>query len=184
LLSIQEQSVNSDPCVDGIILQAPALQIHNSRRLPKLVETLAQCIAFYFPQFPVLKSNGGKGSSLSVRQQVTALKQNDPLYYTGKVRLGTALQILKATEAVETISNMMCSSEDANLKCTHFQKIPLLLQHGLADQVCDIDGSRKFSQEDKRLQLYPDGGHDLLHEPIVVVKKVCVDCVEWLNEHC
>ncbi|OQS01051.1 lipase [Thraustotheca clavata] len=164
--------------VDGVILQAPALQLHASRRPGPSIEIFGRFLAQLVPSLALLPSNGGKGSSKSVREQVSKQKKNDPLYYSGNVRLGTAFSIMSAIDDLQTPQVV------ANFQVFN---TPLLLQHGDADVVCDLAGSLSwFSQltncNDKTMIPYAQACHDLLHEPESIATVVLSDCVAWLDQ--
>ncbi|EQC38635.1 hypothetical protein SDRG_04335 [Saprolegnia diclina VS20] len=163
--------------IDGVILQAPALQLAANRRPPPLVEALVSVLATVAPRLPIVPSNGGKGSSPLVRDAVVAKKRADPLYYSGKVRLGTAYSVLQTMDGLQTPA---ATAAFASLT------VPLLLQHGTADVVCALDGSETWFHsllrcDDKQLITYPDACHDLLHEPAPIANAVVTDLVAWLD---
>ncbi|KDO27748.1 hypothetical protein SPRG_20387 [Saprolegnia parasitica CBS 223.65] len=163
--------------IDGVILQAPALQLAANRRPPAVVEALVSVLARIAPRLPIVPSNGGKGSSPLVRAAVVAKKRADPLYYSGKVRLGTAYSVLQTMDGLQTPA---ATAAFASLN------VPLLVQHGTADVVCALDGSETWfhalvSCHDKQLIAYPDACHDLLHEPAPIADAVVADLVAWLD---
>ncbi|KAK7291428.1 hypothetical protein RIF29_06564 [Crotalaria pallida] len=96
------------------------------------------------------------------------------LLYKDKPRLGTALELLKATQELEQ------RLEEVSL--------PLLIMHGEADIITDPSASKalyeKASATDKKLCLYKDAFHTLLEgEPDETIFHVLGDIVSWLDEH-
>ncbi|ETW08805.1 hypothetical protein H310_01316 [Aphanomyces invadans] len=162
--------------VDGVIVQCPALEIHANRQPPAIVQAIGQAVAHVAPFLALMPSNGGKGSSACVREQIQKMKMQDALYYTGKMRLGTAFQVKQCVEALQK-----------KLALQRSLPVPLLLQHGTADVICSIQGSRAWFDRiedcpEKVFRTYEDAGHDLLHEPMA--NQVVDDVVLWLKQHC
>ncbi|RQM29600.1 hypothetical protein B5M09_005741 [Aphanomyces astaci] len=162
--------------IDGAIIQCPALEIHATRQPPAIVQAIGHAVAYVAPFFAVMPSNGGKGSSECVRATVQKAKLQDPLYYTGKLRVGTAFQV---KQCVETLQHQLVTQRAL--------PVPLLLQHGTADVICSIEGSQEWFDRiqecpDKTFNKYDQAAHDLLHEP--VANQVIEDVVQWLNLRC
>ncbi|KAG4991999.1 hypothetical protein JHK87_025456 [Glycine soja] len=96
------------------------------------------------------------------------------LLYKDKPRLGTALELLKATQELEQ------RLEEVSL--------PLLIMHGEADIITDPSASKalyeKAKVKDKKLCLYKDAFHTLLEgEPDETIFHVLGDIISWLDEH-
>ncbi|KAF1859341.1 hypothetical protein Lal_00009925 [Lupinus albus] len=96
------------------------------------------------------------------------------LLYKDKPRLGTALELLKATQELEQ------RLEDVSL--------PLLIMHGEADIITDPSASKalyeKANAKDKKLCLYKDAFHTLLEgEPDETIFHVLGDIISWLDDH-
>ncbi|OQR99753.1 lipase [Achlya hypogyna] len=166
--------------IAGVILQAPALQLHASRRPPAAAEVIGRAFAALLPALAIVPSNGGKGSSPLVRAAVSERKRADPLYYSGKVRLGTAFSVLSAMDGLQTPSAMAALAT---------LDVPLLVQHGDADEVCALAGSQDWLAQlvgcqDKQLKAYAGACHDLLHEPDAISSAVLRDTLAWLDERC
>ncbi|KAF0703344.1 hypothetical protein AaE_015418 [Aphanomyces astaci] len=162
--------------IDGAIIQCPALEIHATRQPPAIVQAIGHAVAYVAPFLAVMPSNGGKGSSECVRATVQKAKLQDPLYYTGKLRVGTAFQV---KQCVETLQHQLVTQRAL--------PVPLLLQHGTADVICSIEGSQEWFDRiqdcpDKTFNKYDQAAHDLLHEP--VANQVMEDVVQWLNLRC
>ncbi|XP_039682553.1 caffeoylshikimate esterase isoform X3 [Medicago truncatula] len=96
------------------------------------------------------------------------------LFYKDKPRLGTALELLKATQELEQ------RLEEVSL--------PLLVMHGEADIITDPSASKALYQKakvkDKKLCLYKDAFHTLLEgEPDETIFHVLDDIISWLDDH-
>ncbi|KAJ0406940.1 hypothetical protein ATCC90586_000201 [Pythium insidiosum] len=157
--------------VDGAVIQCPAVQIHENSRPSPALEAVAKVLRALSPKIPFAKGNRGKNSSPEVAAIVDAMKRADPLFYNGRLRIGTGLAMLEAITAI-----------DAKLPRID---APYLLQHGTADFVCHISGSQqlheKTASRDKEFRAYPGGAHDLSNEPPHIRNAVVQDFVAWLE---
>lgn len=158
--------------VDGAVILCPAVQIHETSRPSAAVERAGKFLRAVAPKIPFAAGNRGRNSSSEVAALVDALKRGDPLFYNGRLRIGTGLAILDALEHIQDKF--------------HLIETPYLLQHGLADQVCHISGSEelhnKTNSKDKQFRAYPGGSHDLSNEPPHIRNAVVNDFVAWLEE--
>ncbi|MED6204667.1 hypothetical protein PIB30_011084 [Stylosanthes scabra] len=96
------------------------------------------------------------------------------LLYKDKPRVGTALELLKATQELEQRLKEVC--------------LPLLIMHGEADIITDPSASKalyeKANVKDKKLILYKDAFHTLLEgEPDETIFHVLDDIITWLDDH-
>lgn len=121
----------------------------------------------------------------------------DPLVYTGKMRIATGLALMEACQRVRESFGSL--------------RPPLLVQHGDADMVCSVQGSRNLVAavratrahetnvaaveadgptagggtgghgDDVTLIEYDGGHHDLLRERPHVASQVVADMLEWLE---
>ncbi|KAI9907354.1 hypothetical protein PsorP6_016132 [Peronosclerospora sorghi] len=159
--------------VDGAVILCPATEIHHDSRPSPLMEVLAKVVHKYMPKLPLVQANSGKNNSPEVAASVDADKFADPLYYPGKMRVGTGLAIL---EGIMTIHDKL-----------HLIETPYLLQHGTDDRACSVTGSaachRKTRSTDKTFKTYQGGHHDLASEPPRIRDAVVRDFVDWLEEH-
>ncbi|CAH1437304.1 unnamed protein product [Lactuca virosa] len=94
--------------------------------------------------------------------------------YKDKPRLGTAMELLKTTQEIES------QLENVSL--------PLLILHGKADMVTDPSVSKalheKAKSPDKKYNLYDDAWHSLMDgEPDEIITRVLTDIITWLDEH-
>ncbi|KAL9262919.1 Caffeoylshikimate esterase-like protein [Drosera capensis] len=95
--------------------------------------------------------------------------------YSGRVRLKTAMELLKATSDIESQVEKIRS--------------PLLILHGAADRITDPMVSQflyeKASSRDKTLKLYEGGYHSILEgEPDDRIFAVFDDIITWLDARC
>lgn len=156
----------------GAIIQCPALEIGKDARPSKVIETVAHSIKHVIPMLPVSKAERDLSSSECVALRNQEEKELDPLFYSGRLRIGTGLAIAKALENTKPWMENF--------------SVPLLLQHGDADRVCTLAGSKKFiqlaSSTDKDLIVYKNGAHDLIHEPDHIIAKIANDICVWLDQ--
>ncbi|KAG7396562.1 hypothetical protein PHYBOEH_002127 [Phytophthora boehmeriae] len=159
--------------VDGAVILCPATEIHKASRPSLVMEFIGRLLQAYLPKLPLVKANSGKNSSPEVAAIIDAEKYADPLYYPGKMRVGTGLALL---EGIMTIQDKLSLIET-----------PYLLQHGTADQACSVTGSAalhlKTSSTDKTFKTYEGGHHDLASEPPRIRDAVVRDFVAWLEDH-
>ncbi|GLE02437.1 hypothetical protein PINS_up011275 [Pythium insidiosum] len=157
--------------VDGAVIQCPAVQIHQHSRPSPALEAVAKVLHALTPKIPFARGNRGKNSSPEVAALVDAMKRADPLFYNGRLRIGTGLAMLEAITSVQDKLPLI----DA----------PYLLQHGTADLVCHISGSEmlhaKTASRDKEFRSYAGGAHDLSNEPAPIRNAVVQDFVAWLE---
>ena len=160
--------------VSGAVIQCPALQVHQESRPSALMENFARVLENWIPKIPLVSGNKGKNCSPSVSVRNEAAITADPLFYSGLLRIGTGLSMLRAIEGVQT--------------SFHEIKTPYLLQHGTSDRVCHVDGSSQFHEKttsvDKTFTRYDEAQHDLLHEPQEIVDQVVQDCKDWIVKRC
>lgn len=173
-LEHQRRSSSSDALINGMILQAPALSIHKDSKPSQVTIAFARGLQMLIPKLPLSPGNAGNNSSESVREINERRCADDPLFYSGWIRVGTGLAILSAQEALEGSGTL------------EQLRLSYLLQHGAKDRVCHIEGShdfhRKASSRDKTFIIYPDAEHDLAHEPEHLTEKLHRDIITWLDQ--
>lgn len=151
----------------GLVLVAPLLGI-DKELATWFRRTLARVLGFVLPSFPV-----GTLDPELLSRDPEAVRHfvNDPLRYHGSACAGWAAAIIPALEgAVEHVNSV---------------ELPLLIQHGTADKVCDPEGSKVFfdkaPSKDKTMKTYLGAYHDLLCEPEDVRQQVLKDIVDWFS---
>lgn len=150
----------------GAVLSAPALNID-----PAVDTTmnrwLARTLSNILPKLPVTPMDPRK---LCTDARVVEAFLRDPLVYHGNVRVRTGAEI---------IHHIASAFADATT-----MTVPLFIVHGVADQVCQIGGSRKMAalllSPKATLNEYPGAFHELLNEPNVAAQATR-DIIEWLN---
>ncbi|RHZ27088.1 hypothetical protein DYB37_007144 [Aphanomyces astaci] len=117
--------------IDGAVLHAPPVLLADGVRPPAIVETVCRVLVKVLPKLPAIPTHGAtRANSNEVASAVEASKQLDDLFYKGRLRLGTALNMLQATLDIQT----------------QYHKIdtPFVLIHGDNDRVCAYAGSKRY----------------------------------------
>jgi alpha-beta hydrolase superfamily lysophospholipase len=151
------------PDVRGLLLSAPACQVGG--RVFPFLRHLAGFVSFLCPGLRVVHLDFQRASR---DPDVVADLRADPLVFHGRFPARTGAEILRA-------ANRLRSRLEAIA-------IPLVVMHGTADLVTDVEGSRELHARarstDKTLKLYEGLYHDLLHEP--EREQVTADVIAWL----
>ena len=94
------------------------------------------------------------------------------MVYHGRIVARTGAELIRATKRFEL------QRESIGL--------PLLVMHGMADRLTDVNGSRQFYENcqslDKSLKLYEGAYHEIFND--TNKEEFMRDLVEWLNAHC
>ena len=150
--------------VAGVILSSPALLV--GVKEPAWMKAAGRVLARIAPALPltVLPTGG-----LSRVAEEVAAYEADPVMYHGKVPVLTAISMLKVSEGLWA-------------KVPGW-KLPTLTLHGDADQLTDIDGSRRFDREiastDKTYIEVAGGYHELFND--TVREEMTGKLVAWLE---
>eukprot|EP01139_Manchomonas_bermudensis_P010737 Amastigsp_a341007_32.p1 type:complete len:156 gc:universal Amastigsp_a341007_32:546-79(-) len=124
------------------------------------------------PKWQALPENGDICSKAYRDPEQQELARADPLRYSGKTRLGTAFQLLTASNDIEA----------------HLEEVrtPFLVLHGTADQLTSYENSvelvQRASTEDKTMKSYEGAFHSLVVEPDGVGETVMADIVRWIRD--
>lgn len=173
LIILHALSKGGPKLVDGAIILCPATEIHEASRPSHLMESIGRLLQKYTPKLPLVKANHGKNNSPEIAAVADADKQADPLYYPGKMRIGTGLALLEGIASIQDKLQLI--------------ETPYLLQHGMADRACSVTGSAalhlKTRSNDKTFKTYEGGHHDLASEPPHIRDAVVRDFVRWLEDH-
>lgn len=157
--------------VDGAVILCPAVQVHKASRPSRAVEEVGRFLRAHAPKLPLASGNRGKNSSPEVAAEVDKEKFSDPLYYSGRMRIGTGLAML---DMIEGVAPKLARIET-----------PYLLQHGTADLACSVEGSadlhEKTKSKDKTFRTYEGGAHDLSNELPAIRNAVVRDFISWLE---
>lgn len=157
--------------IDGAVILCPVVQIHSNSRPSKVLEFIGNVLLRVAPKLPFVEGNRKQNCHPEIADAVEASKCEDPMFYNGKLRIGSGFAIL---EGVKYIQDKL-----------HTIRTPYLLQHGTADFVCHVSGSEHLhsltSSEDKTFITYPDGAHDMSNERKHIRDAVVNDFVAWLE---
>ncbi|MEM7063681.1 MAG: lysophospholipase [Cyanobacteria bacterium P01_B01_bin.77] len=149
----------------GIIISGPPIRPTGIAK-PYLV-AIARILSGVWPRFSM--DVGAGAETLSRDPAVVNQTQDDPLTHSmATVRWGT--------ECLVAIANVR--------RNIHQLQVPILLVHGSADKVNDVQGSQEIFERitvDKTLKIYPGSYHEPHND--LDRNQVMNDLVQWLNEH-
>lgn len=156
---------NDGKDVAGVVLSAPALLIEASPHL----RAIANIFAVLSPGLRLLPASDASAIS-RIDAEVQAYK-TDPMI--------SALSIPAKVGATA-----IAAAEKAWSRYPQWS-VPVLVLHGEKDTLTDPNGSKRFialvGAEDKRLELYPEGRHELLND---LDRDAVMDVLTaWLNAH-
>lgn len=151
--------------IDLLALSAPYL-IDGGNAPPILVK-LAGVLSSLMPRLPIKPLDS---AAISRDPAVVQAYESDSLIYRGKVRARTGYALLSAASAALEQANRI--------------SMPMLIMHGTADSLADVEGSRQLNEsirsEDKSLRIYNDLYHEIFHEP--EKEQVIGDLVNWIQQ--
>ncbi|KAH6763028.1 alpha/beta-Hydrolases superfamily protein [Perilla frutescens var. hirtella] len=156
---------------DGIVLVAPMCKISEEMKPPVALQQILIFLSKLMPQAKLVPQKDL--ADLAFRE---LSKKNMAPYnvisYSDQTRLKTAVELLNATESIESQVEKVVS--------------PMLVLHGAADRVTDPRISQflhdNASSNDKTLKLYDGGFHSILEgEPDDRILAVLTDIVTWLD---
>ncbi|KAG0558768.1 hypothetical protein KC19_10G052900 [Ceratodon purpureus] len=156
---------------DGAVLVAPMCKIADSMYPPWILVQILVTLARVIPKAKLVPGNNI--AEIGFRDPVKRkIADMNPVAYVGNPRLGTAVQMLRITDYIE--SNLQEVS------------LPLLVLHGGADLVTDPAISKlldeKAKSTDKTLRYYDDAWHCLLQgEPDDTIHVIMKDVISWLD---
>ncbi|KAK7271251.1 hypothetical protein RJT34_26989 [Clitoria ternatea] len=159
---------------DGAALIAPLCKFAEDMIPHWLVKQILIGVAKVLPKTKLVPQKEEVKENIYRDVNKRKLAPYNVLLYKDKPRLGTALELLKATQELEQ------QLEDVSL--------PLLIMHGEADIITDPSASKdlykKAKVKDKKLCLYKDAFHTLLEgEPDETIIHVLDDIISWLDQH-
>ncbi|XP_010681611.2 caffeoylshikimate esterase isoform X2 [Beta vulgaris subsp. vulgaris] len=159
---------------DGMILVAPMCKVAEEVMPPAAVLKVANVLSNVIPEVKFFPTKDL--AELAFRNyKYREMAYYNMICYSDRVRLKTAMEILKVTSEIESNVNKVCS--------------PLLVIHGAADMVTDPNVSKflyeKACSKDKTIKLYQGGYHSILEgEPDDAIFTVFDDIIEWLDTRC
>lgn len=150
----------------GIIISGPPIRPVGIAK-PYLV-TIARILSGIWPRFSM--DVGAGAEALSRDPEIINQAKDDPLTHSvATVRWGT--------ECLATISTVRHNVDQL--------QVPILLIHGSADKVNDLQGSqeifKKIKVADKRLIIYPGSYHEPHND--LDRNQVMHDLINWLENH-
>ncbi len=153
------------PRLDAAVLSAPALSVGPG--VSRLQRGLVRALSVVAPRLRL--GRGFSAEALSRDPEVVRAYEADPLI-SPRVTSRLLVELLKrATRAVS---------------CAPAIQVPLLIAHGEADPLCDVEGSRAFSGAlppgRGELVTYPGLLHEILNEP--EWRQVLGDICAWLDK--
>ena len=148
----------------GVILSSPALLVGVNE--PGWLKAVGRVLARVAPGLPLTVLPTGGLSR--VAEEVSAYEADDQMYH-GKVPVLTAISMLKVSEGLWA-------------KVPGWT-LPTLTVHGDADQLTDVNGSRRFHKEissaDNTYVEVPGGYHELFND--TVREEMTGKLIEWLK---
>eukprot|EP00271_Cylindrocystis_brebissonii_P007038 TRINITY_DN20144_c0_g2_i1.p1 TRINITY_DN20144_c0_g2~~TRINITY_DN20144_c0_g2_i1.p1 ORF type:complete len:397 (+),score=72.88 TRINITY_DN20144_c0_g2_i1:134-1324(+) len=156
---------------DGAVLLAPMCKIADEMIPSPLLVFVLKILARIVPKWKVVPTKDILEEAFRVPEK-RAKGGGNPTAYAGKPRLGSALQLVLATEEINRKMEKVV--------------LPLLILHGGADTVTDPGVSRALYERsrsnEKTFNLYPESYHALLAgEPDDIIEKVLSDILSWLD---
>jgi acylglycerol lipase len=148
----------------GLALSGPALKVGDDIKpvQVKIIGVLGKLVPSFRPQ-------ALDASSISRDPAVVEAYRNDPLVYTGKVSAGIGWALIERMEQFPSQYREL--------------RLPVLLQHGTADQMANVEGSRELERLAVNATVtshYYEGlYHEIYNEP--EQQAVLADLVAWLD---
>ncbi|KAL6856129.1 hypothetical protein ACP4OV_018931 [Aristida adscensionis] len=158
----------------GAVLVAPMCRTSDRIRPPWPLPEILTLVARFAPTLAVVPTADLIEKSVKVPAK-RAVAARNPVRYSGRPRLGTVVELLRATDELARRLGEVT--------------VPFLVVHGSADEVTDPDVSRTLyeaaASEDKAIKIYDGMLHSLLFgEPEENIERVRGDILAWLNERC
>lgn len=150
----------------GLIVSGAPLGVEESQPMPLVL--LGAALNHVVPAMPSVPLDS---KWLSHDPAVVTAYDTDPLVYRGKVRVRMGHYIVSISRKVRARLGEL--------------KLPMLILHGSADQICPVVGSQMVydgaGSSDKMLKIYSDLYHEIHNEP--QQETVLADMVNWLELH-
>ena len=166
LLTLLSAQGKEDTMFAGCVLMAPLIEVDPSMGTPLNI-FLARILKSTLPWIQI--SGVKKDFVTRDRSEVERMK-NDPLYWSGGIKVKQGYAGLKA---LETLGEKMGDIQ-----------LPILIQQGEEDKIVRPQGAEKLYNaivsKDKDLKTYPEAYHDMYIELHDVRDLVVKDCIEWL----
>lgn len=158
----------------GAVLVAPMCKIADGLRPRWPIPQILSLAARFLPALPVVPTTDLLEKSVKVKEKKAVAIKN-PMRYFGKPRLGTVVELLRATD-------------ELSRRLTEVS-LPFLVLHGSDDAVTDPAVSRELHaaarSEDKSIKIYDGVWHSLqFGETEENVEMFRRDVLHWLNQRC
>ncbi|MCX5758614.1 MAG: lysophospholipase, partial [Candidatus Hydrogenedentes bacterium] len=127
------------PSVAGVILSSPLLKVSDG--VSPFLQRISGIVGALLPRLPVLPLDT---AAISRDPEAVQAYVADPLVYHGRIVARTGAEMTRAANRIQA--------------CMEDVTLPLLLLHGTADRLCDVNGSRQMHDRarssDKTLKLF------------------------------
>jgi acylglycerol lipase len=158
-------AIVDQPAVQGIILSGPGLIGRGAAW--RITAPLFSALGRLFPSLPLAQL---KAETVSRDPAVVEAYDNDPLVYRGKMRAGMMRAFVRALDRIGEGMDSISA--------------PLLLLHGTADELTNVEGSillyERARSADKTLRLYDGLAHEILNEP--EKEQIIGELLAWLDQ--
>jgi alpha-beta hydrolase superfamily lysophospholipase len=156
--------IERQPVLAGLVLSAPALRLRID--LSPWLLRAAGLAGRLLPRLRIVRVGFTR---VSRDPAVVASFQADPLVFHGRLPLGTVAEMLRGIRRASGRFEAL--------------RLPLVILHGTADQICAPEGSRELCRRagsgDRTLRLYEGFGHELLGDP--QLDELVADLLAWLD---
>jgi acylglycerol lipase len=143
-------TLNNQQQFDGLILSGPTLKVGAS--VSRGLVILAPLLSRLIPKVGLYTIDA---AATSRDKAVVEAYLNDPLVYTGKIRIKLGVEILKTTQILQPQMSKI--------------HLPIMILHGSEDRLSDPEGSRllfdRVQSGDKILKFFPGFFHEIFNEP-------------------
>jgi len=151
----------------GLVLSGAAVRIQDTS--PALVRGIARIFRLFAPSLPLLPFHTEK---LSHSREVLKNYHEDPLNYTGKMKVAMGLEMIEAERILSARALAGIS-------------LPTLIVHGGDDAIVPPESSRKLYEElgseDKTLRIFDEAYHELHNE--ACAQEYFSLLGQWLKAH-
>ena len=157
----------------GIVLCAPLIGIDKDLIPNQIIQSLVKFLNYCMPQLALINNSKELYQYSSQNQEYFDRIEGNPMFYIGKLRVGTSMEILRKL--------ILYQSDEY---CKKFTK-PLLIVHGKDDKICDPKLSEHFykncASTKKQLKLFDNTWHYPFMEP--TKDEIFDQIFRWLGNH-
>ncbi|CAB3365778.1 Hypothetical predicted protein [Cloeon dipterum] len=156
------------PRLKGVVLNGPFLQLGKDVRSP-VRRFAARILGRLLPTVQVGKL---EMDHVTGDKEMIKVIIDDPLWWTGGIKLKTGCALLNSVEKVHEKFPMF--------------DVPFLIIHGSTDKICSVEGSQDLLKQspskDKQIKLYDGAQHHLYIDSKPVREAAVRDTVQWVRE--